>query len=169
MLTSGDPGKELAAMVALHARDQKKLSQKIRNAEEKAQEDAEKAEIAAMREETEKKFQAAIVSGFMSMAAATTSFGAAGTQGADAARWKGGGQLLEAQSKMMVAGMDAEAGTAKTAARENEQIASRHKREAEEAGDSERDAQKMLDRALDFYKEYTQAKSDSQRAAIMRT
>ena len=82
--------------------------------------------------------------------------------------WGAYGKLTEGTGKLVATHFQGEADDADVEATHQEQLAGRHKRAVDDARDQVRDAKDLVDRTLSFYKEYTTAKADAQRAAFIK-
>jgi len=191
LLNSGDPGAEMAALVLQSAKEDKKIGRSIRDAEERAQQAAEAAQLAKMQEKADSAYMAGLASGFGTVASGLVSavgaskVGEASKLDADRANaspniktpasatsvemvWGAYGKLTEGTGKLVATHFQGEADDADVEATHQEQLAGRHKRAVDDARDQVRDAKDLVDRTLSFYKEYTTAKADAQRAAFIK-
>jgi hypothetical protein len=168
----GDIGAELAKLTIEMSREQRERAKSIRAAEERAQLAAENAQLSAMREKADNAFMAGMVSGYASFASGMANV-AGGIQSGrgDAASAKalgGGAEAMMGVGKVAEAGLRKAADLDATYATEEEQRAGRAKRRADDARDDVQDAEKLVDKALTFFKEYQSAQQDTQKAALFR-
>jgi hypothetical protein len=188
-LDTGDVGAALAKLVLENAYAQRKENRTARAAAEKAQEVAEQKQLAEMREAADDRLWSGIVSGGLTVASAMCTFASAGPSGqaaligdgADHAQrsiraratnaamsWKAGSEALGGTAKILGSVIDNGATAHDREATRAEHDAAREKRNGDDAQSSADDAKRMIDRALDFYRDYLTAQADAQKAAIMR-
>lgn len=163
-----DPGIAVMMLVIKNARAEKKISKSIRECEERAQESADDAQLAAMREKAFDAYVGGLIGG-----AATVASGAATGAGApmDAVmkqRCDAAGKVIEGTGKIASTFKQHEADEDGVEVTKQEQIASRHKRSADDAREATKDAKDLADRAVGYFKEYVTAKSEERRATLMR-
>ena len=168
-LPAGDVGAELAKLVLEASHADKKLGREIRDSEEKAQLDAEKAQLAALREKAEENFKAGLASGIASIGSGAAGAGTAGCEEPGRQAGTSGGKALEGLGQIVSAVSKQHADMADEEATRQQQLASHHQRASEDSRDAIGDAKDLIDRALDFYKEYNAAKADAQKAAFLRS
>jgi hypothetical protein len=171
---SGDVGAELAKLALEGSQDQRKLAKASRAIEEKAQEASEAAQLDALREKAANAFIAGVFAGVSSMASGVLTVAGAGVSANASASQVGGkafegvAKVIDGQGKLGSAGFQKMADESNVQATEAEQAAARHKRAVDDARDQADDAKKEIDRAIDFYKEYTAAKADEAKATLLR-
>ncbi len=178
---SGDPGAELAALMVNAGAAQRETAQAARQTQEKVEEQEDDAEVSAMRQKANDILSAGWAEGLgmafeggMGVAGAAVDAGAAaGAEGAGqravGAGLNAGGKVgnavglvASAYPKADEAAMDANAAAHKAASDR-----------ARAAGDDLKDASKsgddLVSAALDFYREYTGAKTSELGAALHRS
>jgi hypothetical protein len=176
LLASGDPGAMVAALVVESAKDERDVSQQIEQAQTELEDQQEQAEVQAMHEKASSMRTQAWTSGLIGVAQGAMSLGAAGVSDSGAKDGMGkAARSLEAGAKMVGAARDVSTGLASAANEDtdatitaHEQAAAHAKRTAGETYDNERDAEKLLGTALDFYKEYESAQDQARAAAVHR-
>ena len=198
LMTSGDPGAALAALVVAMGRTERKSDQAMKDRAESLQENEEHAQI----DEMQKKATTALVSGVVSSAAtaasgamtAAASFNTikADRIGADvkdmpkdaptkatlldqqtslqngATKFKEGADLTSATSKLTTGALDYVASGHDIAATAHSHAASHAKSAVEDARDDVQGASKLIDKALEFYKEYKSTKDQTTQIASRR-
>jgi hypothetical protein len=157
---TGDFGAQIAKLVLEAAYEDKQMSKGMRQAEEKAQERADNAQLKQLKSEANAKLAAGVVGGACSAA------GGLGMM--KGGKFEGMGRAVDGCGRMMSAVGEAGASGHGIEAKHQEQLAGRHERAAEDARDAAKDASDMIDRAIEFYKEYRTAQVDNQKAAIHR-
>lgn len=167
---SSDVGAQLAALIMEASREQKETAKETRAAAEQSQQAAEEHELAAMREESERKLAAGLIEGGTKMVGGAIGVGgaAAPTGSFASSAAKGFSALAEGAGRAGSAVATHYADQSKQEATEATQIVGRSKRAVDDARDLAKDAKEQLNRALGYYKEYLTAKSDTQKAALMR-
>lgn len=186
LMCSGDAGAMIAALAVESGRSQKKAAlEQRRNAE--ATETAEQnAQIQALRDKADLVRIQGVVDGAMTLGEGLLDFGkdmnAASAEGAKsegrlgdqasadarAARYGGGAKLVKATGQVVDGLFKGAIADKDTDAQVHEQLATRAKRAVEDATGDYEDAKKLMEKALDFYKEYTGAKNGAVSAAIHR-
>jgi hypothetical protein len=156
----GDFGAQIAKLALEAAYDDKHMAQGMRRAEENAQQRADDAQLKAMEREADAKFVGGVVGGACSVGA--------GVGMARGGKWEGIGRATDGGGRLVSAVSDASASAYGIEAKRQEQLAGRHQRAAEDARDAAKDASDMIDRTIEFYKEYRTAQVDNQKAAIHR-
>lgn len=174
----GDAGAELAAIVMLAAKDQRNMARATRSREEEALEAAERSHIDALREKAANAFASGMAEGLTSIASGGIEFYGAGDVGECGAnenlarvcngKWAATSKFTEGGGKVIGTVFKADADEDDVEATRQGQLEEHHKSAIEDAKDGVDDAKKLLEKAMDFYKEYTTAKNDSQKAAFLR-
>ena len=171
LLATGDPASMMAALMIRTAQDERDLSRQTENTESAIQDQQEKAQVTAMHQKANEMRMDAVVTGAMGMAA-----GALSVAGSACDKDSGEARMLDANSKLWGTGRDILTQVGKADEQDAdgniaafEHAAAHAGRAASQAYDSERDAQKLLDSAVDFYKEYSSALGQAKSAAIQRT
>lgn len=165
---NGDVGAQIAALLVKTAQQQKEAARGAREAAEQAQRAADDEELSAMESQADCKLLAGVIEGAANIGGGAVGIGSAA--GSPEARERGRGIASVAQGAGKIAGAvgahhaDMHGLDAKSA----EQTSGRERRAAEDARDLGKDAADLLDRALGYYKEYMTAKSDVQRATLLR-
>lgn len=186
LLLSGDPGAGIAALGIQTAREQKHEAQVQRRDAESLEASQQNAQIEALRDKATLERVQGVVEGAMTIGAGALELGQglndvamkrheAGGDKLSAARvegegaWCKGGKELTDGLKNVGNGLFKGAITDKeTDATLHDQRATRAKHSVDDAMGNYEDAKKLLDKALDFYKEYTGAKNGAVSAAIHR-
>jgi len=172
---SGDPGAELAALMVEAGTQQRQTAQAARETQERTAEQEDDAEVSAMRQKANDIESAGWAEGLgmafeggMGIAGAAVG-GAGASQRPIGAGLNAGGKVGDAVG--LVAG-----GYAKADGATMDADAAAHKAAADRAraaGDDLKDARKsgddLVSAALDFYREYTGAKSSERAAALHRS
>jgi hypothetical protein len=181
---SGDPGAMVAALAVQSSNTQREIARSQRDNALQAQAHAQAAEIQDMRSKANwQRVQGGVdgalqigqgvfdvVSGINdAKAVAQTDDKAAAAHSKVNSAWDRGGATLVGATKSIADGFmngaitdtDADAKVQDAAAQSFKQI-------ADDAHDSERDAQATIDKAIDFYKEYVDTKAQAAMAAVHR-
>jgi hypothetical protein len=197
LMFSGDPGAMLAALTMQTAHEEEKVSRAQRDACEKAQESAERAEIADLHAKADLMRAQAIVDGVCDFARAGMDFtsGAktleassdrleaddtsdagkahdlrdeANHADAAASNWKSSGEAVTGLGSVTHGAFGAEITDKDADSKAHDTAAQTFKRMADDARSDEKDAKALLTKALDFYKEYVDTKNQTVMAAIRR-
>lgn len=190
MVSSGDPGAAIAALAIKAGRDQREVTRAQRDAEDKAEVAATDRQVASMHHKADMILAAGIAQGASEMASGAMTMGSAACQyrsdteklsnttsaqqasasdAKAAGLYKGGSQLATATGSLVSAYFKSEEAKADADATEAEHEASRAKRATEDLHDDMGDAQKLVEKALDFYKEYKSTKDQTALAASRRS
>lgn len=182
LVGSGDPGAMLAALVVESGKTQGDVARQTRHAAEHAQVAAESAEIQDMHDKADLQREQGIIDGALQIAqgvgefakgmneASATVDGGAAKQadeeratcwGAGAAGLKGAQSVVDGVFNGNITDKDADEKVHEASADACKQIAA-------DAHDDEKDAKDLMNKALDFYKEYVDAKNQTTMAAIHR-
>lgn len=165
LVLQGDLGAQLTAIILRSAQEQRAMAKVARASSDRAQQAAEKRELRAMRGAAELRLLAGCISGVGTMASGVTGIvGAARGGGVH----DGIGKSIDAHGELGSKATEYFATRHDEAAKLAGQSASRHQRSGNEARDVERDAKETLNRALDLYKQYLSAKTESLKAALLR-
>ncbi len=158
LLDSGDPGAVAAALVVKSGQAQRAVRDQVRRSEDAVQDAAEKSQVAHMRAEARAAETGAMVSGVATMASGACA-AAGGKEGADitAGIGKSVADLYAAEGKSFAA-----------KATEDQHHAARAERNVKNADEGIADANRLIDKALEFYKEYTSGKNQAIQAATHR-
>jgi len=165
---SADIGAQLASLVLTSAHQQKEVARESRRASEIAQREAENQELDAMRREAECKLTAGLFESGASVASGAMTVVGAGSEKVTETRLTGSAAIVKGLGTLDAALANHDAATAAEAGRAQSSVAAREKRAADDARDLGRDAKEQIDRALSYYKEYLTAKSDTQRATLLK-
>lgn len=169
---TSDPGAELAILVLESAKEDKAFGRVMRASEEAASRAAEAAQLDAMGEKADRACFAGIVGGFAMVASSALGMAATGAGAANAKQQSLGleatAKATEGSGKMVSTLLQRGADLAQVDATQCEQLVGRHRRAAEEARETVTDAKALVDRTIGFYREYMSAKTEAQRAAILR-
>lgn len=170
LANSGDLGAQIAALLLEAGYEQKKSGRETRAVAEKAQAAADNAQLDAMEREAGKKLVAGIISGGTTVISGGLQF----TAGAIKANENksnmllGAGKGVEGLGKIGATIFEHDAEMASKDAKAAEQASDRQKRGIEDARDTVKEAKELINRALDYYKEYLTAKNDSMKASLLR-
>ncbi len=169
LASTQDIGAQIAALIVSVAREQKESARATRAVAERAQQAADENELACMKEQADAKLAAGMLEGGTKVVSGAIGIGSAGCSSkAAAAAWKGVAEGTAGAGKVLSTLKNHDADMAALAEKKWGQIAGREGRAVGDASDLEKDAKEMLDRALSYYKEYLTAKSDTQRATLLR-
>jgi hypothetical protein len=168
LASSSDIGAQLASLVLTSAHQQREAARESRKASEIAQRQAEDRELDAMKAEADHKLVAGLFESGASVASGAMTVVSAGSDAPTAKRLEGSGAIVKGLGTLDAAFANHDAATAAEAGKVQSQIAAREKRAADDARDIGRDAREQIDRALSYYKEYLTAKSDTQRATLLK-
>jgi hypothetical protein len=164
LASNADIGAQIAALIVSVAREQKESARAARATAERAQATADKKELSAMEDQADAKLLAGLAEGGAKVAAGGIGIGSVGKSKA----WTGLAQVIEASGKVGSTFKNHDADMAGLEEKRWGQISTREGRAVGDASDLEKDAKEMLDRAISYYKEYLTAKSDTQRATLLR-
>ena len=165
-----DLGGQIAALLIESGYSEKKSAHEARQAAEKQQAEHDQEQLDAMQSEADTKMMSGIVGGVATAGQGVCQIGASfnSMNSEPARRWEGFGKLSEAGGKLGTTLLDHSAAMDNIHAKAAEQASERDKRAIDDERDNEKDAKDLINRAIDYYKEYTSAKSDCSKAAIMR-
>ncbi len=195
---SGDPGAMLAALTMQSAHEQDETARAQRDEATKAEVTADNAEIQDMHDKADMQRAQGIVDGACDVADAgmemaqgaktldatndriqaddpgTTKAQAqslrrdAASSDAAATGWKSGVEAMNGLKSILHGEFDAEITDKDADAKQQDISAQTFKQMADDAHDDEKDAKDLLNKALDFYKEYTDTKNQTTLAASHR-
>jgi hypothetical protein len=167
---TGDPGAMVAALVVETAKDEKDVSRHVEQAESTIQENEERSQVAEMHQKANDMRTQALVTGAIGAGAAGLSMASAGCNFQGTAQ-----RAFDAGSKFMSAGQGAVSGEFGAANEDADANVAMHEHNASDAGraasqayDNGRDAQKLLDSAIDFFREYSSSAEQAKLAAVHR-
>ncbi len=167
---SGDPSALLAVLTMKTAKMDREAHTAMRRSEEATQDKAETAQVSALRDEAHDARVGAWVSGLATIGSAAASAAGAGAaaggaraiaSGIAAEALKGAGQVSDGMSKADEILNDAKA-------TEAEQLANHAKRAVGDERDAVKDAKDLMDKAIEFFKEYSSGKNQAMAAATHR-
>lgn len=167
----GNIGAEIAKLVIEMGREQRERAKALRAAEERSLIAAENAQLSAMREKADNAFCAGLVAGGAGViGGACNVYGGIkyGANEGTGKAWSGAADCVSGAGKMMSAGWQNGADLDASYATEEEQRAGHAKRAAEDARDDITAAEKLMDKAAAFFKEYESAQQDASKAALFR-
>lgn len=164
---TNDIGAQLTTLIVKASREQKESARACRRSSEEAQRAADEKELQEMRDSADSKLAAGIVEGVATAAGGAIQIGTASTEKGRAVG-AGAAGVCQGAGKAGALWASSDAARHDVAAKGAGQEADRAKRSVEDARDLEKDAKALLDRALDYYKEYLSAKADTQRATLLR-
>ncbi len=178
---TGDLGAQIAALLVETASRMKKSSRDERALQEVRMEKAEEGQLAAIWEQADHVRAAGVwegVGGLLEGGCRIASGSLAIASAAGSAHAKmaenlskitdGSGTTSSALGRMLGSGEHARGVTAEGNARQYEQAAGHAKRATDELRDDEHDAEAMVKKALDFYREFATSQSQAQSAAVHR-
>jgi hypothetical protein len=165
---SSDIGAQIAGLLVCASREQKEAARQSRNAAETAQRAAEDRELDKMSDEADLKLASGIVQGTAQIAAGSITAGSACSSAATSKLCGGVAKAVEGDGKLKSAFIDHFAADAAQGAKRAAFDAGHAKTAIDDARDLDKDAKEMMNRALGYYKEYLSAKSDTQRAALLK-
>ena len=164
-LLTGDMGAAIAALAVQQGNAEEQTETKATEAQDNVQDAAETAQVATLHDEASTMRAGAWESGLFQVAAGAATMGSGGS-GTAAALMKGGADALNGLGTIT-------GGLSKAAATDLAASATASKALADaagRAGDLDRDAHKSVESfvqaALDFYREYAQAKTQAEAAAV---
>ncbi len=170
LMMGGDPGAMVAALVIETAKSEKDIANKVDQTETAIQEQEQKAQVAAMHQKADDMRAQAWVTGGMGLASAGLSFA-----GASYEFHSTEARQFDAASKGMTAVGGAVQGQFAAQNEDTDATVATHEHNAADAGraasqayDNGRDAKKLLDAAIDFYREYSSAAEQTKAAAVHR-
>jgi hypothetical protein len=186
LLGSGDPGAELAALVSMSARSQKRLASELRKSEEAMMKKAEDDQVTALHRQAGLALAAGLLSGATTVAAAgfELASGLAGVRSKElheagdtagsytlerrATSFKMASTVFDAMGKVDEGVMNAASKNAEADGTRAQYAAGHAKRGVDDANELRDDAQRMLEKAFDFYREWTQGQAGAAQAALRR-
>jgi hypothetical protein len=170
---SGDPGAMLTALTVMSSKTDRDIARTQRNEALVAEAAAESATLADMHDKADLQRAEGFVDGGMQLAqGASDVFAGLCEAGGNklGATWGKGVSASLAAGKSVSDGLFGGAITDKDASvKEHEIAAQQFKQIAEDAHDGERDVAAQIAKAIDFYKEYSETKSQTLLAAIHAT
>ena len=186
LLNSADPGAMVAALVAKSAQSQRAVRDQVRRSEDATQDAAEKSQVAHMHEQADLIRTGAVVSGLTSIASGALAAGSAGAS-AQSDRLKASGGAMGAMhmagasttmggmhngldigSKAVGSFFEAAGKDIAAKAAEDEHHAAHAARNVTSADEGIDDANRLLDKAFAFLKEYTATRNQTVLAATHR-
>lgn len=169
LLIEGDLGAQMAALVIRTGQSQREADREIRLAEESALEREEAAQIATMHEKADDIRAAGTLEGAGMMAKGGCQLGGSFAQSPDTQqRWtagasisEGGGRWLSGLARGAEADDDARA-------KQHDYAAGHHRRALEDTRDGMRDSQKLVEHAVDFYRDHQRGEGEAERLSVQR-
>jgi hypothetical protein len=170
LLSSGDAGATLAALMVLSGHSQDKLARASRDAAEKAEDAAFSRKIDDMKSAADARFAAGIADGIGKLGgAACAAEGARFDADSGAARtWGATGKESEAVGGLVSAGFKWQADRTEAKVAQDDREVTAAKRNWESSDGNVKDARKVMTDAIEFLKEYSSTKSQMQQASIHR-
>jgi len=170
LLVDGDIGAQVAALAILSSQKQREANREIQVAEEAALQRAEAAQVEALHERADDiRMGGVIEGGFGVISGGCTIVGGfADSNSAARQYWSGGSKLADAGAKGFGSLPRAAQADADAIANTHEHAAGHHRRNLDAARDSTHEAQDLLERALDFYKQSQQTKADAHNSSVRR-
>jgi hypothetical protein len=194
----GDVGAQIAALVMLSANGSQKNAEATKEAADAAADKEEAAQVQSLRDAASATKASGILSGVTDIAsgaltAASAAYSisadqskaageaatAGGTKLADAnaaasasrmaTAYKAGAALGDGLGKITTAVVSGNGDDAKADGAAHKNTADTARRASDQANDQVKDAQKMIDVALSFYKEYTESQGQATSAALHRS
>jgi hypothetical protein len=152
------------------AQSQKKSERESERAADGAQDAAEEAQVEAMRQKAAHVWKAALRSGLTEIAMGGFDVVAAnakvGGSEATSDELKGTGRAIEGVGKLGAGYFDSEKALDDAHATQHEHEAGHAKRAYDEAHDRVKDADKLFDDAISFYREFVTSQNQAKKAAI---
>jgi len=177
LLFSGDPGAMVAALTVMAGKEQSAGARADRRNAEIAQESAEQSKLSHMKDAADARLEAGIWSGAGQIGAGLAEGAEAGctssgnsavtnqrvhaATSAEADGAKGGTQIVSSCFKH-------EADIADMQSAADDMKIGQAKRHYDDAADNVKDSRKLLSDAIDFYREYSSSKAQTELAAIHR-
>jgi hypothetical protein len=164
---TGDAGAMIAALLLKASHQARVSARETKKAAMEAQDAAEKSALDEKRAAAEQKLYGGLVAGGCTIASGGLTI-AGGCGAATDGIMNGAAKAAEGSGQSFSALAGFWAAKHENAASQAEHVAAQAKRHVESAADDEKDARDLMNKVLDFYKEYSQAKLDSQKAALLR-
>jgi hypothetical protein len=174
LATSGDPGAELAALAVKSGQNDRKITQALRDGFETMELNQDRMEVDAMRKKASDIRTGGLVEGLGTVAEGALSFAAAGMVHPDGSstaggnRLRAGATLLHGAAAMGAAGFKAEEAGDDADAAMHKGSADMARSAAEDMQGAKKSAGDDISAAIDFFREYSSAKSSEQSAALRR-
>ncbi len=182
MICTGDPGAMFAALTMQTAKSESDTSRKMRDAALSAQAKADDAAVQDIHDKANLQRWQGVVDGALQIGEGVCDVGMGINEakqvtdtGADQkndklrAAWLGGGSTFSKAAQSIAHGVFQGAISDKDADEKmHEASSATFKRIADDAHDNENDAKALLNKAIDFYKEYVDTKNQTAMAAIHR-
>ncbi len=166
---SGDLGAAIAAMLLIASKNQRAAAREAKEAALASEVAAHRSRIDNMEKAAEKRFVGGMTSGFTTIGAGgMTLAGGTCSEMSNQKKFEGGGKAGDGAGKVAEAFFARDASEADRAAETDEQAAKQAGRTIERAIDDAKDANDLLRRAMEHYKEFLTAKEDAKRAALFR-
>lgn len=171
MLSSGDIGSAVAAMVMINEKNNRDSARNARDTAYKSMAAEQQKELTHMQQAADRRFVTGIVQGSTELAGAGCTLGgsfASSTSGAKA-QWQAASEGCHATDTLTGAFGKAGSDAADRRAKADGQHADEFKRIAEDHKDDLDDANKAIDKATQFYQDWIGARSSEQQAALHRS
>jgi hypothetical protein len=163
-----DPAAALTALIVTTASTQKHIQREMRKVAEKAERVADDQEINAMNSKADDVRSAGVYRGLGQMlGGASTAAGGFGDSGG-AKGLQASAQTTQGAFSIVAGGFDSDAVADDANAKVAGEASSRAKSTVQDTKDATEDASKLLEKALDFYKEYTSTKDQTTAIASRR-
>jgi hypothetical protein len=187
MVTGSDVGSAIAALVMMTQKEIRKAARQDRDLQYKAQENAQNEELNAMEKSADARFIAGIADGGLKLGSAGCSFASSANQfelakktpqlstldtaklELDARNWEASGKGLEAYGVIGCSVGKLVSDDADRAAKAAGNRADTSKRLAEGCADDAHDADKSIDKAVEFLQQWLSGKAAGQQAALHRS
>lgn len=169
LLASGDVGAQVAALLIDHAKNQRNASREAELAENAALDRAAEAEVQAMHDKADATRMEGFCTGLTTIGSGVMSYGTGSTDtSSDQADSKFGKSLIDAEGAMGAKYLHGAGEDADSRSRQFKYESEVHQRNAKSAADTAQENQKLLEHAIDFYKQYSQGASEAQKTSIGR-
>lgn len=168
-MAGGDYGAAIAAMaIAIGARCAKDDRTAARSAARRAEAE-EEAQVGEMHQKADHVLTGGVVSGLHGVAAGGMQIagGSTGSQSTSGVL-SGSANVTSSSGQIWEKGYESLAAHADARAKEHESAATRAHDVANEARTSQESAEKLVDKAIDFYREYARTRADTVMATIRR-
>jgi hypothetical protein len=166
---SGDVGAMIAGLLLQASKSQREVARLAKHSALDAEQAAQASKLDHMRESAEDKLVAGLTSGICTAASGLAEIGAGCASTESGGAVAGGvARVADANGKIGAAFFTRQSDEAACRQEQDEQVVMRARREIDAATDADKDARELTTKTLEFFKEWTTEKSDSQKAALFR-
>lgn len=169
LMARGDLGAMIAAMLLEAGADSREAAREAKDAALAAEEAACARKIEHMKGSASARLWGGIAAGLgTTLSGATTIGGSFASSQSVQQRWAAGGKIGEGVARAGASGFEFQADASDRDAARAEREMTQAKRAVESASEDENDANELLRRTLDHYKEFVSAKDQAQQALLFR-